>query len=63
MGKGKPAPISPIRRDACGKRLPFRSGDEPANPDRFPKSLKAKHRSWLLAGLKAMKAPIAAWCF
>ena len=60
MGKGKPAAK---RSDACRKRLPFRSGEEPAQPDRFPKSLKAKHRSWLLAGLKAMKAPIVAWFF
>ena len=44
----------------CRENLPFKCG-EAVGERNFPRNLKGKQRAWMLAGLKAMKAPIATW--
>lgn len=59
MGKGVPV-TNAKRAKSFMKGLPFKN-DSISEEKNYPRNQKAKHRAWLLAGLRAMKAPIVAW--
>lgn len=59
MGKGMPV-TSAKRSKLFNKGLPFKD-DSVSEEKQYPRNQKAKHRAWLLAGLRAMKAPVVTW--
>jgi hypothetical protein len=41
------------------KNMPFR--EVPSDPDSLPRNMRSMQRSWILAGLKNMGAPVVIW--
>ena len=60
MGKSKSSHADAVSKKVrkVNKAMPFR-GDPLVLPQ-FPRDMKGKQKSWILAGLKHLKAPIAA---
>ena len=56
MTKGNRPTFKKRVKGACDA-MPFVSGSQFDEPN--PRSMKSKQRSWMLNGLKAMKAPMA----
>ena len=59
MGKGAGVKVK-TRVNSMRSSLPF-DGKEQCHDTPLPRSLKDKQRSWMMAGLRKLKAPIATW--